>query len=166
MQFKWVDDMVAAFLRLPRGLRPLTHEIYQTVAQVRAEHEPVLSADWKFTNWKSTIREKLQEHSSDYPHHWTEKRPDYFYSGGRRSGLWGLRDQYWPREPQIVIPPEKIWVPTPQDGYLRYPSGTLEQLALPETVRELAYLNEYVNLCNERDPRVGIRVMLYEKPPP
>ena len=77
----WASDLVLAFENLG-GQAELAH-VYDEIEEIRANNLTPA--------WKSSVRERIQRHSSD-SNAYNPKNPDLFYSlKGLGSGIWGLR---------------------------------------------------------------------------
>ncbi|WP_429104392.1 HNH endonuclease [Aeromonas allosaccharophila] len=78
----WADDLVQAFENL--GGQAELADIYDEIEKIRLNLTPA---------WKSSVRERIQRHSSDSAAY-NEKNPDLFYSlEGLGNGVWGLRSK-------------------------------------------------------------------------
>ena len=78
----WASDLVLAFENLG-GQAELAH-VYDEIEKIRPNLTPA---------WKSSVRERIQRHSSD-SHAYNTKNPDLFYSlEGLGGGIWGLRSK-------------------------------------------------------------------------
>src|SRR4051812_40015672 len=95
----WLDDIVTAFCNL--GGTAKYADLYAEIERIRPGPLP--------SNWRSTVRERIERHSSDSRAGLQAGEADLFYSvGGIGSGHWGLRGHsaHTPVAPETAPPTE------------------------------------------------------------